>query len=430
MVAVAAGAGWEAVADPSPAPSPAGRAFQYSFARTRTPVEEALNPAWRATNLLTQRLLGGQSTDPRAAKALRVRKNLQGDSGRSFPCNVTARAAARSPVRPTSVHRLRPGDVDVVAAMGDSLTAANGAMALNVPQVSNENRGVSWSGGGQGTWREYLTLPNILKEFNPALVGYSLKDSRAFQRASAFNVAEINSMTQDLPWQANNLVKRIRSDPRVDVQRDWKLVTILVGSNDICSDVCFRRDPESLPEQHRQDLKEALRILKKNLPRTFVNLVLQPNLGQILPTMKKTSVSCEMIRRIACSCLYGEMTKSVRGRTRKIIERYIQVEWEMGDDPEFQTDDFALVVQPFTYKVKFPMKNENATDFSYLAPDCFHFSQRGYARAANALWNNMLEPVGGKATDWSDIFNPFHCPSEEHPYLYTARNSRGESRGE
>ncbi|KAE8750863.1 hypothetical protein FOCC_FOCC002291 [Frankliniella occidentalis] len=408
-----------AAAQRTPAAASQG-VIEYSFPRSRTPIETALNPAWRVGNVLTQRLFGGGSAAPQTVTALRVRKNLQGSDGRSFPCNVTL---ARSATRPTSVHRLRPGDVDVVASMGDSLTAANGAMALNVPQVTNENRGLSWSGGGQGTWREYLTLPNILKEFNPALVGYSLKDSRAFQKASVFNVAEINSMSQDLPWQASNLVKRMRSDPRVDLQRDWKVITILVGSNDFCSDMCFRKDPESLPEQHRQDLRESLRILKKHLPRTFVNLVTQPDLGRILTTMKNTSPFCELLRRFACSCLYGEPTKPIRGRMRKIIERYIQVEWEMGDDPEFQTDDFALVVQPYTYKLNFPMKNENATDFSYLAPDCFHFSQRGYARAANAVWNNMLEPVGRKSTDWTDIFERFLCPTEEHPYLYTRGNS-------
>ena len=80
-----------------------------------------------------------------------------------------------------------------------------------------------WSPGGDSTWKQYLTLPNILKEFNPNLYGYALGDSRAFQRSSKFNVAEINSMSQDLPWQANNLVKRMRSDPKVDLQRHWKV---------------------------------------------------------------------------------------------------------------------------------------------------------------------------------------------------------------
>ena len=62
-----------------------------------------------------------------------------------FPCNVSLGVSAEPP---ESVHRLRPGDIDIVGAMGDSLTAANGAMALNVLQVANENRGLSWTGGG------------------------------------------------------------------------------------------------------------------------------------------------------------------------------------------------------------------------------------------------------------------------------------------
>lgn len=64
---------------------------------------------------------------------------------------------------PTSVHKLRPGDIDVIAAMGDSLTAGAGAFAHNLLQIIVENRGVAATGGGQGTWRQYLTLPNIIK---------------------------------------------------------------------------------------------------------------------------------------------------------------------------------------------------------------------------------------------------------------------------
>lgn len=64
---------------------------------------------------------------------------------------------------PESVHKLRPGDIDVIAAMGDSLTAGAGAFADSVLQIVVENRGIAAAGGGQGTWRQYLTLPNILK---------------------------------------------------------------------------------------------------------------------------------------------------------------------------------------------------------------------------------------------------------------------------
>lgn len=61
------------------------------------------------------------------------------------------------------MHKLRPGDIDVIAAMGDSLTAGAGAFASNLFHILVENRGITAAGGGQGTWRQYLTVPNIIK---------------------------------------------------------------------------------------------------------------------------------------------------------------------------------------------------------------------------------------------------------------------------
>lgn len=90
----------------------------------------------------------------------------------------------RSPNVPTSVHQLRPGDIDIIGAFGDSLTAGNGAMAVNILQIMTENKGMSWSIGGQGTWRKFFTLPNILKEYNPNLYGYSLSDGLSYHKSA------------------------------------------------------------------------------------------------------------------------------------------------------------------------------------------------------------------------------------------------------
>jgi len=65
----------------------------------------------------------------------------------------------RSDTVPTSVHKLRPGDIDIIGALGDSLTAGNGALATKAVEIFKEYRGVSWSIGGRGTWRQYLTIP-------------------------------------------------------------------------------------------------------------------------------------------------------------------------------------------------------------------------------------------------------------------------------
>lgn len=65
-----------------------------------------------------------------------------------FPCDTTPGSpGVRSATRPTSVHRLRPGDIDVVGAMGDSLTAGSASAAANLLEILIENRGMSWSGG-------------------------------------------------------------------------------------------------------------------------------------------------------------------------------------------------------------------------------------------------------------------------------------------
>lgn len=41
---------------------------------------------------------------------------------------------------------------------------------------------------------------------------------------------------------------------------------------------------------------------------------------------------------------------------------------------------------------------------------------------ARSLWNNMLEPVGGKRATWSMNKTPT-CPTSKYPYLFTSRNS-------
>lgn len=71
------------------------------------------------------------------------------------------------------------------------MTAANGAFAVDSLQTTLEGRGVSWSIGGMEDWRTFLTLPNIIKVYNPKLYGYSeAANSLGFQKASKFNVAE------------------------------------------------------------------------------------------------------------------------------------------------------------------------------------------------------------------------------------------------
>lgn len=237
-----------------------------------------------------------------------------------FPCDVNG-AGARSKVVPNSVHKLTPGDIDVIGSIGDSLTAGNGAFALDVLQVLLEGRGASWSIGGQQTWRQFLTLPNILKEFNPKLYGYSVADQAvSSDKVSRFNVAEPGAMAIDTVHQARNLVKRMRSDPKVNMKKHWKIVTYMIGGNDFCLDVCYSPNQEKVLEKARNNLILALRILRENLPRTLVNVVAPPNVG-ILTHFTNKPHECDTLHYIECPCMFSLNHLRNRERTMNTIRR-------------------------------------------------------------------------------------------------------------
>lgn len=92
---------------------------------------------------------------------------------------------------PDNVHRLRPGDIDVIAGLGDSLVAGSGAMEQFAIGTFIEARGVSWCIGGQGDWRRFFTLPNVLKVLDSiksvsrlcySRVGFSSRVKRASEK--------------------------------------------------------------------------------------------------------------------------------------------------------------------------------------------------------------------------------------------------------
>lgn len=77
--------------------------------------------------------------------------------------------------------------------------------------------------GGEATWRNYLTLPNILKEFNPGLKGYSVGKGEFLAPNSRMNVAFPVSADYDAYRQAQFLVKKMKRDPEIDFKNDWKV---------------------------------------------------------------------------------------------------------------------------------------------------------------------------------------------------------------
>ncbi|XP_066589738.1 phospholipase B1, membrane-associated-like [Prorops nasuta] len=365
----------------------------------------------------------GRSKEEDARELPNVQELIQDNV--PFPCNVTE---GRSSMVPNSVHQLRPGDIDVVGTMGDSLLAGAGIFAATIFGIAIENRGVVSTGGGEGNWRKYLTIPNILKEFNPKLFGYAYGDAAPHHKAAQFNVAETGAMSSDTPYMAKVLVERMKNDPRVDMERHWKMVFLMIGANDFCSDLCWVSSPWSKLKSHKDDLLETLRILRDNLPRTFVNLIMPPHLrALVFITGDNPTPKCSITTNFECSCLFGLKYRDKRQEYYEIMSRWQKLEEEIVSYEEFQRDDFTIVAQPILTDLKLPILSSGFPDRSYLSADCFHISQKANARFSNSLWNSMLMPVGEKPRNWAPLFSKFLCPTKERPYLATTVNSRGQN---
>jgi len=151
----------------------------------------------------------------------------------SFPCDV--RALSPSPSNPTSVHKVRPSDVKVIGAIGDSLTAANGAKAVLLTSLLTEYRGVSWSMGGDGDAMTQTTLPNLFRKYNSNLKGFSLGTGSYTSTGANFNVAQPGHTSHEMYAQAQLLVSRIKADKNVNFAEDWKVITFFIGGNDLCN---------------------------------------------------------------------------------------------------------------------------------------------------------------------------------------------------
>uniref|UniRef100_A0A452FKG3 Phospholipase B1 n=1 Tax=Capra hircus TaxID=9925 RepID=A0A452FKG3_CAPHI len=317
---------------------------------------------------------------------------------------------------PTSVHRLKLADIKVIGALGDSLTAGNGAGSKpgNVLDVLTQYRGLSWSVGGDQNLSSVITLPNMLREFNPSLKGFSVGKGTESSSGAYLNQAVAGARAEDLPVQARRLVDLMKNDKNINFQEDWKIITLFIGGNDLC-DVCD--DPVRYsPQNFVDNIGQALDILHAEVPRAFVNLVKVLEIINLRKLYQEKNVSCpRLILRNLCPCVlkYDDNATELASLI-EVNKKYQEGTHQLVESGRYDTrEDFTVVVQPFFEKVDMPMTPEGLPDNSYFAPDCFHFSSKAHAHAASALWNNMLQPVGQKTRqhNFEDQIN-ITCPDQ------------------
>jgi len=346
---------------------------------------------------------------------------FKGGKSQSIPeGSLNCPPSVPSASKPTSVHKLRPVDVDVVAAIGDSLTAANGALAATPLGLLTEYRGRSFSMGGDKDASSVVTMPNILRTHVDDLHGHSSGRGKQGSKEAKLNFAVPGSTAKDLHDQALKLVDELRSDPAVDFHNDWKVITVFIGGNDACDYFDGDKDGNN-PDKYIEGVRKAIDVFHASVPRVFVNLVEVLDLS-ILPNLSKGLI-CPLLHRYLCKHIASGKDNAA---VKLLIQEYNQKIFSLVASGKYETrDDFTVVIQPFLRNTTYPRQKNGEPDWSFFAPDCFHFSAKGHASAGEALWNNMMEPVGEKATHWSPDARHVKCPTAERPYFATYKNSHG-----
>ena len=341
----------------------------------------------------------------------------------SFNCPTIAPANTTT----TSVHRLHAGDIKVIMAMGDSITAGFGMMGAhgNIEKDLLEYRGQSWLIGADN---DAQTLATFFKNYNSHLVGGSVGEhiaelcwgnicpAKQHPEKDILNAAMSGAMMYDFvngPGnQVDYLVKQLHDkEDIIDIEQDWKLLSILVGANDMCvecEDIPI--EPSSIADYEKY-FRITLQTLQAKVPRLLVNVGQMFNVSQIYKLSLRAK-SCENIHRLLpeeCLCAFkhgeeGDKHRRVMDQTAVAYNRAL--EKVAAEFP--RSDSFAVVTQP-------AMRDGNLSTFplSFISTlDCFHPSLEAHQMMAKAMWNGLWTPRANKTSTFEYLV-PFVCPTSE-----------------
>ena len=194
-------------------------------------------------------------------------------------------------------------------------------------------------------------------------------------------------------------MQQFKDSKEVDFNKDWKLVTLFIGGNDLCR---YDQNKEVHgPTAYIQDIISGIDILFKELPRTFVNLVSVLDAGQVrlLNKGKRRAISlrsnfelkshsvlfitkglvCNVLHKFVCKEAAFPSSPDYTKELEAVYQQYINFTNNLSGRWEGR-EDFTVVIQPMFEEFKLPFLPDGEPDLSFFAPDCFHLSNKGHGK--------------------------------------------------
>ncbi|KAI9279824.1 hypothetical protein BY458DRAFT_431487 [Sporodiniella umbellata] len=274
-----------------------------------------------------------------------------------------------------TVHDLRPDDIKVVIGLGDSVMAGFAAKGIQTRFVNTknlyENRGISFAlGGDQGA----VTMPNILNYYSHNLYGPSVgnhiisicfgnqfcPNGQYRDDIDMLNAAQSGARSLNLDHQLSYIFDRL--DTEYEAGRihpnDWKLVTLFIGSNDICHSCT---EPTSLPYPFGTNIWSTVETLKAKTTNTLVQIIGLMRVQDIVVSTSKYPEYCQPIKFSnfvghdhECECSHTETNLTIMNDNFAGYNKAIQQVVSKYNEPN---DTFAVIYQPLLVDImSFPIQ--------------------------------------------------------------------------
>lgn len=299
---------------------------------------------------------------------------------------------------------VHPSEIECFGVIGDSISAGFSMNSGSIHKDFIEYRDQVFSIGQKP---DYRTLPNIFNNFYPqlnlskscasnyeTLVDYNHNTNRDCNVAISGALSNrVMDMWSDLLFQWNNR----------NCSRKWKLLTIMIGANDICS-YCITGYNKTI-SNYMTNIRQLHDQIYKDSQKIFINYV---SLFDVSVVMDWQNPKCDVVHFLIneCPCILGRnRQKDAREKVGALYKDINSELYPYIKSLDEKRDDIIVRIQPI-------LENFHVYNQSYLSSfDCFHPSAFSNIVMGTILWNNMFLPEAQKLKNM-EYLQPLYVPMD------------------